>query len=384
MPRKKVRENEKLKRKNKELAHAAKEQSAHKKPRKASNALWEVVKNDERALYFSQQTKTVKHRHKKFLANDQELEEMVLDIAKRSSLKKELALLNPNDQQEMGRRLSKVYGPQCARDLNAKRSSMQQAAKTAFNECLDEGTPITGKQLRYVVQRQGIFLHDEDVSDNEQANKNKALNVKNQRWRDIFDLFNDKFIGNCLGQKVWSAETRSLKTISSLDGVTVSDEAMIVILVLNAEKKWLEQYKINKAGGKEPPRDALRKYVLYSDDAGGSCRFGGWHKPGRLLFKEIRSQIKKGRSLETTKLAEEQCRDRLFVKHDMEKKLASRKRKPKAKQPKVDLVGAAIGHGDDDSDCEFEGYESDDEANREMLAAAMAPAAAAAPQRGSI
>ncbi len=372
----------KLKRKNKELNEAAKDQSAHKKQRKASGALWEVVKNDEMAPYFAQQTKTVEYRTKKFLADEKELEEMVMDIAKRSTLKKELALLNPNDQQEMGRRLSKVYGPQCARDLNAKRSSMQQAAKTAFWECLDEGTPITGAQLRHVVQRQGIFLHDEDVSDNEQANKNKALNVKNQRWRVIFDLFNDKFIGNCLGQKVWSKETRSLKTISSLDGVTVSDEAMIVILVLNAEKKWLEQYKINKAGGKEPPRDALRKYVLYSDDAGGSCLFGGWHKAGRLMFKEIRSQIKKGRSLETTQLAEEQCRDRLFVKHGMEQKLASRKRKPKAKQPKVDLVGAAIGHGDDDSDCEFEGYESDEDA-KQLLAAAMAPPAApaaAAPQ----
>ena len=181
MPRKKVRENEKLKRKNKELAHAAKEQSAHKKPRKASNALWEVVKNDERALYFSQQTKTVKHRHKKFLANDQELEEMVLDIAKRSSLKDQLNLLDPHDQETMGRRLAVVYGPQCAKDLNAKRGTMHQRTKTAFMECVEEGTPITGKQLLHVAQRQGIFLYDEDVSDNEQANKNKAKNLNNQR-----------------------------------------------------------------------------------------------------------------------------------------------------------------------------------------------------------
>ena len=57
-----MRENEKLKRKNKELAEAAKDQSAHKKQRKASGALWEVVKNDEMALFYAKETKLVEFK----------------------------------------------------------------------------------------------------------------------------------------------------------------------------------------------------------------------------------------------------------------------------------------------------------------------------------
>ena len=44
---------------------------------------------------------------------------------------------------------------------------------------------------------------DEEVSEDnpkEQVTKNKALNVKNKKWRDLFANFNDKkFLANCLG-----------------------------------------------------------------------------------------------------------------------------------------------------------------------------------------
>ena len=158
--------------------------------------MWEVVKNDERALYFGQQTKTVEYRHKKFLANDQELEEMVLDIAKRSSLKDRLNLLDPHDQETMGRRLAVEYGPKCANDLNAKRRRPRELSLNALPKAK---WSLERSSAKLSSARQGIFLYDEDVSDNEQAKKNKSLNLKNQRWRDVFDKFNDKFIGNCLG-----------------------------------------------------------------------------------------------------------------------------------------------------------------------------------------
>jgi hypothetical protein len=258
---------------------------------------------------------------------------------------------------------------------------------------LAEGTPVTGAMLLHVAQRQGIFLYDEVVSEKnpkEQVTKNTAKNLRNKKWRDLFDNYNDKFIANCLGQKEWSEERRSLNRISGRGGtnahpITVSDEAMIVVLVLNAEKKWLVQYKCKQEGRKEPDRKELRQYVLYSDDAAGSNKFGGWHKPGRLLFQKIRGQIKKGRSLKTTKLAETQSTERLYVKHDMETKLAGKKRKPKVTVPKIDLDGAAVGFESGD-ECEIEGYESDEDANKLLAEAMEAPPAAdaEAAQEGAI
>ena len=184
-------------------------------------------------------------------------------------------------------------------------------------------------------------------------------------------------------------ETRSLKTISGRvettpPPITVSDEAMVVVLVLNSEAKRLLQWKCKRESKEEPPRKELCPLILWSDDAAGSCQWGGWHKPGRPLFQEVRNQIKKGRSLNTTKMAEEQSTQRLFVKHDMETKLASRKRKPKVTVPKIDLDGADIGF-DSDDDCEFKDYESDGEA-AQLLADAMAapPSAAGATQAGPV
>jgi hypothetical protein len=388
------KETAKLKRQlNTQIAEA--QQQCGRKKQRTSRSLWQVNKNDEMSLFFSLETKKTEYRKKKFLASEHEIEELVFDIALRSSLGDDLSALDADDQDEMARRFTAVYGDQCAKDINNKRSNWQQMAKKAFFEMLKAGTPISGAQLLHVAQRQGVFLYDEVVSEDnpqEQATLNKARNLKNKKWRDIFDNFNDKFIANCLGQQVWGFETRSLKTISGRDGttpapITVSDEAMIVLLVLNAEKKWLVQYKAKEAGKVAPDRRDLRHLVLYSDDAAGSCKFGGWHKPGRLLFHKVRTQIKKGRSLNTTKMAEEQSTQRLFVKHDMEAKLASKKRKPKQTVPKIDLVGADIGF-DSDGSCEFAGYESDEDAKK-LLADAMAPpeappAAAAAPQAGNI
>jgi hypothetical protein len=282
-------------------------------------------KNAELTLYFGDQTKKIEFRTKKFLACEEELEEMVFGIALRSSHGDKLAAMDSDDQCLMAKSFNKAYGLKCSRDINEKRNSWQQGAKTAFFAMLAECTPVTGAMLLHVAQRQGIFLYDEVVSEKnpkEQVTKNKAKNLRNKKWRDLFDNYNDKFIANCLGQKEWSEERRSLNRISGRGGtnahpITVSDEAMIVVLVLNAEKKWLVQYKCKQEGRKEPDRKELRQYVLYSDDAAGSNKFGGWHKPGRLLFQKIRGQIKKGRSLKTTKLAETQSTERLYVKHDI-------------------------------------------------------------------
>ena len=384
--RKAVAVQEALAAKQKEALAAKTDQSSRKKQRTNEGKKWPVIKNAEMTLYFANQTKNVQYRKKKFLANDRELEDLVWDVALTTSAGDDLSALNKHDQDEMARRYSEAYGVECARDINGKRSSWQQAAKNAFFQMLSEGIAVTGAKLLFVAQRpKEILMLDEDVSNEltkEEADENKALNLKNKKWRDLFDNYNDKFLGNCLGKKVWSEEKRSLKTISGRDGttpplITSSDEAMAVVLVMNAEAKWLIQWKCKRDDEPEPPRKLLRPHIKWSDDAGGSCQWGGWHKEGRLKFQKVRGQIKKGRSLETTQVAEEQCCERLYYKHDMENKLASRKRKPKVKVPKIDLVGADVGF-ESEGDFEFESYESDGDTNQLLAEAMVKPAAAAA------
>ena len=174
--------------------------------------MWEVEKNDELTLYFCTQTKKIEFRTKKFLACEEELEEMVFGIALRTTHGDKLAAMDADDQCEMANSFNKAYGEKCARDINEKRNSWQQGAKNAFFEMLAEGIPISGAKLLHVAQRQGLLLLDEVVSERnpkEQAAKNTAKNLRNKKWRDLFDNYNDKFMANCLGHKEWRQERRS-------------------------------------------------------------------------------------------------------------------------------------------------------------------------------
>ena len=155
-----------------------------------------------------------------------------------------------------------------------------------------------------------------------------------------------------------------------------------MVLVINAEAKWLVEHGPKVANTPQPSREALRPHILYSDDTAGSCKWGGWHKPGRVHFQSLRGKIKKGRSLPTTKTAEEQSRVRLYEQHDMENKLASKKRKPKLTVPKIDLTGAAVGF-ESDGDYEFDEPPADEVQNL-LAQAAGPPAAHAAQQAGDI
>jgi hypothetical protein len=154
----------------------------------------------------------------------------------------------------------------------------------------------------------------------------------------------------------------------STDGpppVSVSDEAIALLIVENCEVKWNCQVR-RELAGKKQDEDKMKRMVLYTTSSGGSCMFGAWSKEGRLRFKEIRAKIKKGRASPEGAAGERQCRRRLFKKHGMQKKLDGRKKKGKPTVPIIDLAGAEVGFGSgDEDDAEMEECRSDGEEGEE-------------------
>ena len=233
-----------------------------------------------------------------------------------------------------------VYGKYVSKQINGKRNSLQQAIKEVYKKMRKEGHKFSAAQFLNSAQRFNICL----CSENGKAQaKNKKVNKENKKYRDRFDVWVD-CIMPVVATKDWKVETRCMTTMGvALDGstdgpppVSVSDEAIALLIVENCEVKWNYQVR-RELAGKKQDEDKMKRMVLYTTSSGGSCIFGAWSREGRLRFKELRAKIKKGRASPEGAAGERQCKRRLFKKHGMQKKLDGRKKKGKHTVPIIDL-----------------------------------------------
>jgi len=350
--------------------------------RPKSCRLWEVIENKETAGWLKKVFRTHVWRTTKFMANEAELADaMYIALGFTESICERLVILEEDEREEMLRRYCVVYGTGCSKALNDVRNGLQQKIKPVYMGLLKENKAFSSKQLHHVAQRLNLTILDEAVKHKKTAAGNKAKNNQNKKYRERFDTYVDQYVTAFKGTKNWSIEKRCNTTLSGTDGnkepaLTSSDEAMIILQVENAERKWNEENTFLAGGFDAPPRTATRDLVKYSDDKGGNNKFGNWSEEGRKRYNQLRAQIKKGRGQDDTPTWENQSRLRLYDLHQMGNDPGSKKASSKDKVPRIDLTNAAVGDASDDDNYEIEAYETDDEADELLKKAQVAKKAA--------
>ena len=182
------------------------------------------------------------------------------DVAQR------LAVLEEDDQETMIGRYCDVYGDKCLKQINTGRNGLQSKIRKVHIGLLKDKKAFNSKQLFHVAQRQNLIFYDENDENEAKAADNKAKNLQNQKYRHRSDLYVDPYMPAL--NKEWTVEKRCLTTVSGGDEnnpplLTWSDEAMIVLLVENAEEKWNHENTFLLAGDKIPGPSETQKWFCF-------------------------------------------------------------------------------------------------------------------------
>ena len=336
---------------------------------------WVVQWNQDLALWFRKQGVIQVWRKVKFLASETEKTQCMEMILKVSTVWKRLSTLSKAEYLLMIKEYTRVYGKAIATEINTKRNNLQQGVRKVWRELREKrGKKMpTAKQFTNTLARHNLLVLPEKTKAGKTFKKNKELNKKNAKYRERFDMWVELFVPQAIGVN-WKEVNFTQIPLSGdpkngrPSPITAADEAMILVTIANCEEKWELEFSGYPAPEKpdDPkegtpcPKSVSDGAVKFSSKKSGNSEFGGWTAAGRHEFARLRGICKKARSQPETLQAEYQCCERLYKKHDMAKKLASRKQKAK-KPPKMDLTDAELWFESDDDEAMIEYLESDDE-----------------------
>ena len=166
--------------------------------------------------------------------------------------------------------------------------------------------------------------------------------AKAAEWDVMLAFWSDSVISRVAGHHVWSPTKRCYKRLSTADDITVSTEALAVLLIENAYDRWalrvkhdvsqpeLKIYK-NKDGTYLPGLEGFE--TPYTSPNGGQQPFGGITEEGVKRFDDLVAMIKKNReeNAEVIDRIEERARKIVYRWHDR-KRYDDKKNKGKKKK----------------------------------------------------
>lgn len=190
--------------------------------------------------------------------------------------------------------------------------------------------------------------------DDEETNRKR---IGMELCEDLMDCWNDKIMPAVGGARLWHPKIRHFETMTtslmprSKDQlrITASTEAMGAVIYLNSHTKWnamvtwAEENK-GKSGltcpryNAKKPTEHVEFKGLYSDNAVGTNKWGGWSTEGKKMFVTLQKKIiasrKENFDLHVQK--DQECVDRLYHKFAAMHKNSGRDSKKAKSAPEVD------------------------------------------------
>ena len=349
---------------------------------------WIVTKNKNFELHIKSNGSKEAFKNVKFLASPDEVKKVLARVLEESLYGDRLRALRDASPALYDQQIEQfyiAYGTIMAQGINTKRNNVQQAVKKVWEELRKSGLVPKAKELIKVACRKRIQVLEEEDEDGNPIQANIDRNLRNKKYRDLFDLWVGVLIPCTLGHE-WKEEHFTQVAIgSSKSPVTAADEAMLLLTIDNCEKKWeIEHGKTfphrsnytNPVDRKDltAPQEGvaidktskhhkkwLKKLHNYSSCSSGNSIYGGWSLEGRLQFHKVKVNIQKARKEEGVRQAEVDCCARLYEKHDMAKKLGARKQR-KAAEPKIDLRRAALAFSEEAEELDLDLSDEEEEA----------------------
>ena len=289
-----------------------------------------------------------------------------------------LVNLDPKALEKQAKKFQQVYSGVLTTKVNDCRNTFQQKLRAIIIWLIiTYGTTVQAGKLLNVLQRKPEFLCflPEEDEDGNPLDENKEANKVNEKYRTRLFIYADHLLSAVLPAATWGTLHRCNHTIQKrkvtvgndqLPAITPGLEALVVLLLENAQEKWFFEAGLQRRLGRSLTQvDKKQRWhttkvppVKWSTKKAGSNKYGGWEKNGRLRFKKIRFLIEQGRALDTTEAIEEALRKQLEESHTA--KPEAKKEVP-TRQPKLDLRGAAVGAGGEEEEVSEEEYDSEEE-----------------------
>ena len=193
------------------------------------------------------------------------------------------------------------------------------------------------------------------VGDTAEAKEFKRIGMA--KVEDLMDCWTDKIVPAVGGARLLHPKIRHFEPMTtslmprSTDQlrVTASTEAMAALIYLNNHTKWnaMRSWAQQNAGrngavcpryNAKKPTEHVEFKALYSDNAVGTNKWGGWSTEGKKMFVTLQKKIIESRrdNLDRHVKVDKECVERLYHKFaDMHKNSGRDSKKAKA-IPEVD------------------------------------------------
>ena len=143
---------------------------------------------------------------------------------------------------------------------------------------------------------------------------------EHDRLMEVFVWYWEDYLPGFAGNTYWCKEIRRFQSITLANFknrlcVTISTEAMAVLMYENCLNKWVALFNWTEGGtvkNKKIPkkkRDPLSAQFrgVYSDGHSGQAKYGGWNDAGLVRFNDLGKLIKVGRKSENAATLEQDC-----------------------------------------------------------------------------
>ena len=192
-----------------------------------------------------------------------------------------------------------TYGKVICQEVNQKRNNTSTAIHKIFAIRKKSGAylPKSG-DLLYILRRNGL-RHQRVSGTPAEKQKKKAFNKQVDKNRSAFDWMVDEGIGKIAGRNRWQhhkycgpLSTYAPKEDPKKPFVTPGDEALLILMIENYEKRWNYELRCEAKEEKVERKDSDYE-TLYSDNACGQCQYGGWNQAGRDRFRVLKKELRR-------------------------------------------------------------------------------------------
>ena len=239
------------------------------------------------------------------------------------------------------------------------KASLIKTYKTEIKKALFGQKNYVSSEIKKIVWK--MFEEHKSIPTVEEILKCATRKIETNSDMELFALYWETILPRMVGAKEWDTGVRWYKTISAARDpddpkdrlITVSDEAMLVLIWDNCFERWKIEWEWEKEKEKVQDDTTTKKNKpkwpgKFSMSNTGQCKWGGWKREAYIEFNTYFQAIKAGRKDKNCKKVEQNCLQVIRRKHMITEENAelqesiSRRRKRAEKKGETLEVGVPI------------------------------------------
>jgi hypothetical protein len=206
-------------------------------------------------------------------------------------------------------------------DTPEAKANMIKTYKTEIKKAFYNHKSYVAQEIKKVAW---TLLEDKnEIPSVEQIHKCVTRNIKTHEEMELFMWYWDVLLPKMIGKKEWDTSVRYYNTISRATipdsdpierAITVSDEAMLMLMWDNSHDRWEELWAFAK-DPKNKEKKLPRINGKYCESNKGQTKWGGWTPQGFLAYNKYYMDVKNARKDKNCIQVEKNCLQELRKKN---------------------------------------------------------------------